>query len=103
MPKKVANEYVNSKELYTHLVAFYEARQKGENPQMSNYIGECIRLICVRIASRPNFSSYTYKGDMVGEGILHCVAAVPKYDPIYKNPFGYFSRIAWHAFLQKIA
>ncbi len=33
---------------------------------------------------------------------MHCVAAVPKYNPKFKNPFGYFSRIAWHAFLQRI-
>ncbi len=99
---KSSNHYVNSKELYTHLVKYYEGRERGEDPRMSNYIGKCIELICERIASRPNFSSYSYKNDMIRDGVMHCVAAVPKYNPKFKNPFGYFSRIAWHAFLQRI-
>ena len=97
------NYYINPKRLYTELVKFYEARQRGEDPAISEYIGQCIILINQKIASRPNFSSYTFLQDMVADGILHCTAAVTKFNPNYPNAFGYFSTVAWRAFLQRIA
>ena len=98
-----SKNYVNQKAMHLELIKYHTARQEGRDPQISNYIGECISLICKRLGTRKNFSSYTYNMDMVSDGILHCVAAVPKYDPNKNdNPFGYFSRVAWHAFIQRI-
>jgi len=45
---------------------------------------------------------------MVGDAIVDCVAAVKNFDPEAKtrsgkpNAFGYFTQIAWFAFLRRI-
>jgi hypothetical protein len=98
----VAN-YINNKSLHGVLVKFYYEMKEGKDPPISNYVGECISLICEKIGSRSNFNGYTYIDEMIDDGKLHCIAAVPKYNPEKsKNAFGYFSRICWRAFLQRI-
>jgi hypothetical protein len=41
---------------------------------------------------------------MVGDAIENCLAAVDNFDPNEQkqNPFGYFSLIAWRAFVRRI-
>lgn len=72
-------------------------------PVVSEYIGQSIILICNNLAKKPNFSGYTYKQDMIADGIMDCVAAVDNFDPDKtNNPFAYFTQIAWNAFLRRI-
>jgi hypothetical protein len=96
--------YVDPKKLYYELSKYYIQKKNGVDPQINNYIGKSIEDICKGIGSRPNFAGYSYIQDMIRDGVLHCVAAVPKFNPEKsKNPFGYFSMICWRAFLQRIA
>jgi len=100
--------YINNKTLYTSMI---EHRTKLNNallenkskPQVSNYIGQSILLICNNLAKKPNFSGYTYKQDMISDGIMDCIAAVDNFDPDRtNNPFAYFTQIAWNAFIRRI-
>ena len=100
--------YINNKTLYTSMI---EHRTKLNNalaedkpkPQVSNYIGQSIPLICNNLAKKPNFSGYTYKQDMISDGIIDCIAAVDNFDPDRtNNPFAYFTQIAWNAFIRRI-
>jgi len=100
--------YINNKTLYTSMI---EHRTKlnsalADNkpkPQVSNYIGQSILLICNNLAKKPNFSGYTYKQDMISDGIIDCIAAVDNFDPDRtNNPFAYFTQIAWNAFIRRI-
>ena len=47
-----------------------EAKAKGlPKPIVSNYIGECILKIANHLSYKPNFINYTYKDDMILDGI----------------------------------
>lgn len=100
--------YINNRTLYTamveHKTKLKEAqRLEKEKPQVSRYIGESILLICNNLAKKPNFSGYTYKQDMIFDGVIDCVAAVDNFDPDKtNNPFAYFTQIAWNAFIRRI-
>lgn len=106
MAKK--KNYINNKTLYEsmkiHRELLLEADKNGlDKPQVSNYIGQCILLICNNLAKKPNFSGYTYKQEMISDGIIDCIAAVDNFDPEKtNNPFAYFTQIAWNAYVRRI-
>ena len=79
-------------------------QNEEEPPRIPNYIGECIYLICNKLAYKPNFMNYTYKDEMISDGVENCVASVNNFNPEKStNPFAYFTQIAWNAFLRRIA
>jgi DNA-directed RNA polymerase specialized sigma subunit len=103
-----ARNYINNKTLYGAMIHYKnelkEAVEKGKDkPIVPNYIGESILKICNNLAKKPNFSGYTYKQDMISDGIMDCISAVDNFDPDRtNNPFAYFTQIAWNAFLRRI-
>lgn len=105
---KKPRNYVNNKTLYGVIIHYKndlkESIKNGvDKPIVPNYIGECIILICNNLAKKPNFSGYTYKQDMISDGIMDCIAAVDNFDPDKtNNPFAYFTQIAWNAFIRRI-
>lgn len=107
MAKRVVN-YINNKTLYSAMIQYKnsvdDAKKDGvQKPKVTNYIGESILLICNNLAKKPNFSGYTYKQDMISDGIMDCIAAVDNFNPDKtNNPFAYFTQIAWNAFLRRI-
>jgi hypothetical protein len=107
-PKKRKTNYINNKTLYGAMIHYkndlqHALEHDADKPQVPNYIGESIILICSNLAKKPNFSGYTYRQDMISDGIMDCVAAVDNFDPDKtNNPFAYFTQIAWNAFLRRI-
>lgn len=78
-------------------------KEEKPPPKVSDYIGQSILLICNNLAKKPNFSGYSYKQDMISDGIMDCIAAVDNFDPDRtNNPFAYFTQIAWNAFLRRM-
>ena len=82
-----------------------EAEESGSpKPQVSNYIGECILKIATHLSYKPNFINYTYKDDMILDGIENCIQYIDNFDPTRgSNPFAYFTQIIYYAFLRRIA
>lgn len=78
-------------------------------PKIPDVIGVAIERTAAGIASRPNFRGYTYIDEMTRDAIVDCVRAVKLFnvEKLGKagkpNPFGYFSRIIWYAFLTRIS
>ena len=107
MAKK--KNYVNNKDLLAALIEYkskcVEAEECGDkNPQVPDYIGKCIMLIAQRLATRPNFSGYMYKEEMVSDGIENCLQYIHNFNPEKsQNPFAYFTQIIWYAFLRRIS
>ena len=108
IPKKTKRNYINNAE-FLEAVKDYkklclEAEDSGDDaPRIPNYIGECIFKISTRLASRPNFSGYTYKDDMISDGLENAIQALGNFDPEKSsNPFAYFTQIIWYAFLRRI-
>ena len=103
-----ARNYINNKTLYGAMIHYKNELKEAvandkDKPIVPNYIGESIILICSNLAKKPNFSGYTYKQDMISDGIMDCISAVDNFDPDKtNNPFAYFTQIAWNAFLRRI-
>jgi len=108
MAKRATRNYVNNPEFLEAIVAYKklcnEAEDCGEKkPQIPNYIGQCIYQISTRLASKPNFSGYSYKDEMISDGLENAIQALGNFDPEKShNPFAYFTQIIWYAFLRRI-
>ena len=71
---------------------------------VTNYIGECFLKIATHLSYRPNFINYTYRDEMISDGIENCLQYCGNFDPEKsKNPFAYFTQIIYYAFLRRIA
>ena len=108
MAKAKKAHYVDNKQLYAVMVEYKkavdEAEQTGDiKPQVPNYVGRCLLQIANRLATKPNFANYTFKDDMISDGIENCVSYIHNFDPEKsKNPFAYFTQIIYYAFLRRI-
>lgn len=106
-------KYIDNKQ-FTQDVHDYVVLRKAaidagkEEPQMTEKVGKGIWLICTRLASRPNFSQYSYREEMIGCAIEDCVKAVKNYDIEAStrsgkpNAVGYFSQVAYWAMVRKL-
>ena len=107
--KRVKKNYINNKDLYEALMQYQkncrDAEECGEEkPIVPKYIGESIFQIATRLSTKPNFSGYSFKDDMVMDGIENCLQYMHNFDPEKtQNPFAYFTQIIWYAFLRRIA
>ena len=57
------------------------AARNRRNPTVTNYIGECFLKIANHLSYRPNFINYTYRDDMISDGIENCLQYMRNFDP----------------------
>lgn len=101
--------YINNEDFLKALVQYKcECEQaKLDNkpdPQIPNYIGECFMKIAEHLSRRPNFIMYSFRDEMILDGIENCLMYFRNFDPLQsKNPFAYFTQIIFYAFLRRIA
>jgi len=106
--KKAPAHYVDNKKFYEALVEYrkkvLEAKENNlEKPRVSEYVGECFLKIATHLSYKANFINYTFKDDMISDGIENCLTAVEKFDPDRgMNPFAYFTQITFFAFVRRI-
>ena len=81
-----------------------KAEEEGKpKPPISNYIGECFLKIATHLSYRPNFINYTYRDEMISDGIENCLQYVHNFNPEKSNnPFAYFTQIIYYAFIRRI-
>jgi hypothetical protein len=110
--KKKNNDrnYIDNDRFLQELIDYKERLKNNPKERIPEYIGKCILLIANKLATRANFSSYTYISEMVDDAIEDMIKAVNNFDPTFSktksgkvNPFGYFGMIAWWAFVQRLA
>ena len=97
--RKSTNTYVNQADFMRELRAYYSS------DEISNDLATYIKKIAQGLSFAPNFINYTYKDEMVGDAILKMMQALEykKFDIENRdNPFGYFTTIAFHAFINRI-
>jgi len=68
----------------------------------SDYIGEAIMKICNGLSHRPNFINYSYRDEFCFDGQLACIKALKNFNSEYGKAFGYFTQIAYRAFVNRI-
>ena len=101
--------YIDNKEFFAALVERKEllitADKEGNDvPQISNYLGECILKIAYNLANKGNFCGYSFKEEMISDGIENCMKYFDKFDPAKSsNPFSYYTQIIYFAYLRRIA
>lgn len=85
--------------------AYEEAVKSGvQLPRIPEYVGECLQRIAVRLSYSSNFINYTWRDEMIADGVENCIRYIHNFDPsVSNNPFSYFTRIIWFAFLRRIA
>ena len=101
MPRAKSEHYVDNKRLYAemqdYLNAVKEAEESGDDkPRIPEYIGECLLKISTRLSTKPNFINYTYRDEMISDGIENCVNYIGNFNPEKStNPFAYFTQIIY--------
>jgi hypothetical protein len=91
--------YVNPQEFDDEIVKYYDSGTMSDN------LAQMVSKIAHKLSYAPNFINYTYREEMVGDGIIRMFKALTtkKYDREKgTNPFSYFTRIAFNAFRNRI-
>ena len=105
---KLKPHYVDNKKFLSAMVEHRLKCQKAEEkkrkpPEVTNYIGECFLKIANHLSYRPNFINYTYRDDMISDGIENCLQYMRNFNPEKSNnPFAYFTQIIYYAFIRRI-
>ena len=101
-------QYVNNADFLAAIVEMRAKKQEAEEkglpkPIVSNYIGECILKIATHLSYKPNFINYSYRDEMISDGIENCLQYIDNFNPEKStNPFAYFTQIIYYAFLRRI-
>ena len=108
MARKKSEHYVNNKMFFEALVEFkgkvIAAKDNDDpRPQPSTYIGSCIMKIATHLSHKPNFTNYTFKEEMISDGIENSLQYIDNFNPEKSNnPFAYFTQIIYFAFIRRI-
>ena len=105
--------YVDNKKFSLAVVEYVEtvneAREAdSEIPKVTDYIATCFMKISEGLSHRPNFVRYTYREEMVMDGVENCLRAINNYkiDTVTRtgnpNAFSYFTQICFFAFIRRI-
>lgn len=106
--RKTTRNYINNNDFYEALVKYkkdciFASINNEPKPQIPNYIGECFIKLSEGLARRPNFFGYSYRDEMISDGIENCLSYMENFDPEKtKNPFAYFTQILWWCFVRRI-
>ena len=106
--RKTGVHYVNNARFLEAMKEWKERCKEAEElgdpqPPVTNYIGECFLKIANHLSYRPNFINYTYRDEMISDGIENCLQYCGNFNPDKsKNPFAYFTQIIYYAFIRRI-
>ena len=106
--KKKLEHYVNNADFLTAMKAYRKEviaaqKENKEKPAVSDYIGGCFLKIANHLSYRPNFINYTFRDDMISDGIENCLQYLDNFNPEKSsNPFAYFTQIIYYAFIRRI-
>jgi hypothetical protein len=108
------SHYLDNKEFARAVVEYSQhvklaKENQQEIPVVTDYIARCFLRMAEGLSHRPNFAGYSYRDEMVMDGVMASLKAVTNFNPEattrsgLPNAFGYFTQIMFYAFLQRIA
>jgi len=106
--KKKKPNYVDNKKFLQAMIEYRESvklaeQEKKERPVVPFYIADCIMKIATHLSFKPNFMNYSFREEMISDGIENCLQYIDNFNPEKsKNPFAYFTQIIYYAFLRRI-
>jgi hypothetical protein len=108
MTTNTKKHYINNADFCKALVEYKESvalakKEHKDKPRIPNYIGECFLKIAEGLSHKPNFINYTYRDEMVADGVENCLMYFENFDTTKSsNAFAYFTQIIYYAFLRRI-
>ena len=111
--KQMAN-YIDNKEFHQCLVNYKKkcdaAEEAGKpRPRLPDYFGQAVWDIATNYSSKPSFSGYSYRDEMISDAVEACIRYADRYDTtraerlnVKPNPLSYFTQISHYAFLNRI-
>ena len=108
MARKGSTNYINNPDFLQAMIEYREkvaaAKEADKSkPQVPPYIGECFMKIATRLSHKPNFINYSFRDEMICDGIENCMQYIDNFNPEKSNnPFAYFTQIIYFAFLRRI-
>ena len=110
---KAKPHYVNNRDFSNSVVDYVKSVHEAKEaetavPKVTDYIATCFMKISEGLSHRPNFVRYTYREEMVMDGVENCLRAINNYkietatrtgNP---NAFSYFTQICYFAFIRRI-
>ena len=114
MAKRASIHYVNnadfSQAVVDYVTVVEEAKKNSKQiPEVPDYVAQCFLRIAEGLSHKSNFIRYTYREEMVMDGVENCLKAIENYNieaatrTGKPNAFAYFTQITWYAFLRRIA
>jgi len=77
--------------------------ETGARPRITEELGGMLLRISENLSYRRNFINYSYREEMVGDGVENCLKYIDNYDTEnYANPFAYFTQACFYAFVRRI-
>ena len=112
--KRASIHYVNNADFSLAVVDYVKTVQEAKKqdqklPIVPDYIAQCFLRIAEGLSHKSNFIRYTYREEMVMDGVENCLKAIENYNietatrTGKPNAFAYFTQITWYAFLRRIA
>ena len=108
-PKKQSVHYVDNKmfldgvdERLESYICKVTEEMGEETPRISDYIGECFLKIANGLSYKPNFINYTYRQEMISDGIENCLQYIHNFNPDKSNNPIYFTQIIYYTFIRRI-
>lgn len=105
---KQKNHYVDNKKFNKEVTEYTNSVNESisngtEVPDIPEYLAQCILKMVYSIASRSNFSGYSYIEDMIGDGIEYSLLCLKRgsFIPEKGSAFSYFTTIIWNCFLKR--
>lgn len=96
---KKSHMYIDPEQFKDQIVEYYNV-----GGDLTDVLADSVYQIATRLAYAPNFINYTYREEMIGDALIKMIEALQahKFDPLKGNPFSYFTKIAYHAFCNRI-
>ena len=106
MAKRQKHNYVDNKKFLSEMVKYRQSvidSTEDKRPRVPYYIGDCIMKIATHLSYKPNFVKYTFREEMISDGVENCLQYIDNFNPQKSNnPFAYFTQIIYFAFLRRI-
>lgn len=106
--EKKKKNFINNEEFFSEINAYLkactEAEEQGkEIPIIPDCIGKKFFMISDALGKKYYFIGYSYRDDMVMDGVETCIKYIRKFKPEKtQNPFSYFTQICFYSFIQRI-
>jgi DNA-directed RNA polymerase specialized sigma subunit len=99
------SNYIDTKKFLKEIIEFKKIVKANEDTRtpVPDTLAMYFIKLAKNLAQKGNFISYTFKDDMIADGVENCIRYASNFDPSRStNPFAYFTQIISFAFIRKI-